>query len=122
MVKNDLLDHLRHPRNVGVIEDADGVGKVKNPLCGDVLNLHLEVRDGRITDARFQSFGCGPAAATASMVTELIRGKTVEEVPELVRREMAPVFQGLPMKDKHCSRLAEEALAKAIEDYRSRNP
>ena len=121
MDKNDLIEHIRHPRNVGIIENADGVGKVRNPLCGDVLNLYLSVKDGRITDARFQSFGCGPAAATTSIVTELVKGKTVDEALESARRGMAPVFEGLPMKDKHCSHLADEALQKALEDYRSRN-
>ncbi len=118
---DDLIEHIRHPRNVGIIEDADGVGKVKNPLCGDVLNLYLKIEDGRIADARFQSFGCGPAAATASIVTELVKGKSVDEALEAARQGMAPIFEGLPMKDKHCSRLAEEALAKALEDYRLRH-
>jgi nitrogen fixation NifU-like protein len=115
-----LMDHFFHPRNVGVIENADGVGKVNNPICGDVLRLYLKVRDDRIADARFQSFGCGAAAATASLVTERIKGKAVAGAPAEARAALAPHLDDLPMRDRHCSRLAEEALGFALEDYFSR--
>jgi len=115
-----VMEHFRNPRNVGVIEDADGVGKVGNPVCGDIMELTIKVQDGVITDARFRTFGCGAAIATSSMVTELVKGKTLEEALEISNRAVAEELGGLPPLKMHCSVLAEQALKSAIEDYRRR--
>jgi nitrogen fixation NifU-like protein len=115
-----VLEHFRNPRNVGRIEDADGVGKVGNPLCGDVMVMYLRIRDDRIEDAKFETFGCGAAIATSSMATELIKGKTVEEALRVTNRVVAEALGGLPPHKMHCSVLAEEAIRAAIEDYRAK--
>jgi nitrogen fixation NifU-like protein len=115
-----VLEHFRNPRNVGRIEDADGVGKVGNPLCGDVMVMYLKIRDDRIEDAKFETFGCGAAIATSSMATELIKGKTVEEALRVTNRVVAEALGGLPPHKMHCSVLAEEAIRAAIEDYRAK--
>jgi nitrogen fixation NifU-like protein len=112
------MEHFRNPRNVGAIEDADGVGKVGNPVCGDIMELTIKVKDGRIEDARFRTFGCGAAIATSSMVTELVKGKTIEEALEISNKAVAEALGGLPAVKMHCSVLAEQALRSAIEDYR----
>jgi nitrogen fixation NifU-like protein len=112
-----VMDHFRNPRNVGVIEDADGVGKVGNPVCGDIMELTIKVDDGVITDARFRTFGCGAAIATSSMVTELVKGKTVEDALSISNRAVAEALGGLPPIKMHCSALAEQALQSAIQDY-----
>jgi nitrogen fixation NifU-like protein len=112
------MEHFRNPRNVGAIEDADGVGKVGNPVCGDIMELTIKVKDGRIEDARFRTFGCGAAIATSSMVTELVKGKTIEEALEISNKAVAEALGGLPPVKMHCSVLAEQALRSAIEDYR----
>jgi len=112
-----LMEHFRNPRNVGVIENADGVGKVGNPVCGDIMELTIKVDDGVITDARFRTFGCGAAIATSSMVTELVKGKTIAEALKLSNKAVAEALGGLPPIKMHCSVLAEQALKSAIEDY-----
>jgi nitrogen fixation NifU-like protein len=114
------MDHFRNPRNVGAIEDADGVGKVGNPVCGDIMELTIKVKDNVIEDAKFRTFGCGAAIATSSMVTELVKGKTIEEALEVSNKAVAEALGGLPPVKMHCSVLAEQALRSAIEDYRKR--
>ena len=115
-----VMDHFANPRNVGVIENADGVGKVGNSVCGDIMNLYLRVENDIITDAKFKTFGCGAAIATSSMVTELVKGKTVEEALGISNRAVAEALGGLPPIKMHCSVLAEDALQAAIDDYLKR--
>jgi nitrogen fixation NifU-like protein len=115
-----VMEHFAHPRNVGEMENPDGIGKVGNPVCGDIMNLYLRVKDGVITDATFKTFGCGAAIATSSMVTELVKGKTVEDALSISNRAVAEALGGLPPIKMHCSVLAEEALKAAIDDYYSR--
>ena len=115
-----VMDHFAHPRNVGEMENPDGVGKVGNPVCGDIMNLYLRVKDGVITDATFKTFGCGAAIATSSMVTELVKGKTVKDALAISNRAVAEALGGLPPIKMHCSVLAEEALKAAIDDYYGR--
>jgi nitrogen fixation NifU-like protein len=115
-----VMDHFAHPRNVGEMENPDGVGKVGNPVCGDIMNLYLRVKDGVITNATFKTFGCGAAIATSSMVTELVKGKTVKDALAISNRAVAEALGGLPPIKMHCSVLAEEALKAAIDDYYSR--
>ncbi len=114
------MEHFRNPRNVGEMEDADGVGKVGNPVCGDIMELSIKVADGVIKDAKFRTFGCGAAIATSSMVTELVKGKTVEEALEISNKAVAEALGGLPPVKMHCSMLAEQALRSAIQDYQER--
>ena len=112
-----VMDHFAHPRNVGEIENADGIGKVGNAVCGDIMNLYLRVENNVITDAKFKTFGCGAAIATSSMVTELVKGKTIDEALAITNRAVAEALGGLPPIKMHCSVLAEEALQSAIDDY-----
>jgi nitrogen fixation protein NifU and related proteins len=112
-----VMEHFNNPRNVGEIENADGIGKVGNPVCGDVMKLYIKVENDVITDAKFKTFGCGAAIATSSMVTELVKGKTIEEAMSLSNRAVAEALGGLPPIKMHCSVLAEDALKSAIEDY-----
>ncbi len=116
-----VMDHFRSPRNVGEMENHDGVGKVGNPVCGDIMELYIKVKDGVIIDAKFKTFGCGAAIATSSMVTELVKNKTVEEALKISNRAVAEALGGLPPIKMHCSVLAEEALKKALDDYRQRS-
>jgi nitrogen fixation NifU-like protein len=111
------MEHFSNPRNVGEIENPDGVGHVGNPVCGDIMELYIKVDNGIITDAKFKTFGCGAAIATSSMVTELVKGKSVEEALEISNRAVAEALGGLPPIKMHCSVLAEEALKSAITDY-----
>jgi len=120
MYSEKVMDHFHNPRNVGKMDDPDGVGTVGNPVCGDVMKLYLKVNDDRIEDAKFQTFGCGAAIATSSMVTELVKGKTLEEAVTLSNKEVADALDGLPPLKMHCSMLAEDALKKAIEDYKEK--
>ena len=113
-----VMDHFLNPRNVGQIEDASGVGEVGNAKCGDIMKIFLDIEDGIIKDVKFQTFGCGSAIASSSMATELIIGKTVEEAWELSNKAVAEALDGLPPVKMHCSVLAEEAIHKAINDYR----
>jgi nitrogen fixation NifU-like protein len=115
-----VMDHFRNPRNVGDIENPDGIGRVGNPVCGDIMELYIKVKDEVIVDAKFKTFGCGAAIATSSMVTELIKNKTIEEASGISNRAVAEALGGLPPIKMHCSVLAEEALTKAIEDYKSK--
>lgn len=120
MYSEKVMEHFRNPRNVGVIEDPDGIGRVGNPVCGDIMELYIKVEDGVIVDAKFRTFGCGAAIATSSMVTEMVKGKTLEEALKISNRAVAEALGGLPPIKMHCSVLAEEALKSAIEDYLSK--
>ena len=115
-----VMDHFRNPRNVGVMENPSGVGKVGNPVCGDVMELSIKVENDIITDAKFRTFGCGAAIATSSMVTELVKGKSLEEALKISNKAVAEALGGLPPIKMHCSVLAEEALKAAIDDYRKK--
>ena len=112
-----VMDHFMNPRNVGKIEDADGVGEVGNAKCGDIMKIYIKVKDGIITDVKFNTFGCGSAIASSSMATEMIKGKPVSEALELTNKAVAEALDGLPAHKLHCSVLAEEAIKAAIEDY-----
>ena len=112
-----VMDHFRNPRNVGVIEDADGVGEVGNEKCGDIMKIYLKIEDGIIRDVKFETFGCGSAIASSSMATELIKGKPVSEALKLTNQAVAEALDGLPAYKMHCSVLAEEAIKNALEDY-----
>lgn len=116
-----VMDHFRNPRNVGVIEDADGVGEVGNVQCGDIMKIYLKINEGIISDVKFETFGCGSAIASSSMATEMIKGKPVAEAMALTNRAVAEALDGLPAHKLHCSVLAEEALKKALQDYYERN-
>jgi len=111
------MDHFKNPRNVGEMADADGVGKVGNPTCGDIMELYIKVKDETIVDAKFQTFGCGAAIATSSMVTEMVKGKKLDEALTISNAMVAEALGGLPPVKMHCSVLAEEALHSAIDDY-----
>lgn len=115
-----VMDHFLHPRNVGEIPDASGIGNVGNPICGDVLKLYLKIKDGIISEAKFKTFGCGAAIATSSMVTELVKGKSIDEALKISNKAVAEALGGLPKVKMHCSVLAEEALKAAIDDYRKK--
>ncbi len=112
-----VMEHFTNPRNVGVIEDADGVGKVGNPLCGDVMEMFIKVEDNRIADVKFRTFGCGAAIATSSIATEMIKGKSIDEAVQLSNKAVAEALGGLPAQKMHCSNLAADAVRSAIEDY-----
>ena len=115
-----VMDHFRNPRNVGVIENADGVGEVGNAKCGDIMKMYLKIDDDVVTDVKFETFGCGSAIASSSMATELIKGKPVSEAMKLTNKAVAEALDGLPAYKMHCSVLAEEAIQAALEDWRSR--
>jgi len=115
-----VLDHFRNPRNVGEIEDPDGVGTVGNPVCGDLMTIYIKVNDDRIEDIKFKTFGCGAAIATTSMTTEMAKGKTLDEAMKITRQDVAEELGGLPPIKMHCSNLAADALHEAIKDYRSK--
>ena len=112
-----VMEHFRNPRNVGEIPDADGIGNVGNPVCGDIMRLYIKVKDKIIVDAKFKTFGCGAAIATSSMVTEIVKGKSIDEALKISNRAVAEALGGLPKVKMHCSVLAEEALKSAIDDY-----
>jgi nitrogen fixation NifU-like protein len=114
------MEHFRNPRNVGVIEDANGIGEVGNAKCGDIMKMYLKIEDDVIQDVKFETFGCGSAIASSSMATELIKGKPVSEAEKLTNQAVAEALDGLPAYKMHCSVLAEEAIHAALEDYRSR--
>jgi len=115
-----VMEHFQNPRNVGVLKDADGVGKVGNPVCGDMMSFYIKVKDNRIEDVKFQTFGCGAAIAVSSMVSEMAMGKTIEEVLKITNRTVAEELGGLPKNKLHCSNLGADALHKAIENYKER--
>ncbi len=113
-----VMDHFMNPRNVGVLEDANGVGEVGNPVCGDIMKMYLKIKKNIITDVKFQTFGCGAAVATSSMVTEMVKGKTVEEALKITNMDVAEALDGLPPIKMHCSNLAQEAIKSAIDNYK----
>ncbi len=115
-----VIEHFQNPRNVGEIEDADGVGTVGNPSCGDIMKMYIKVKDGKITDVKFKTFGCGAAIATSSITTEMAKGMTIEEALKMTRGEVADALGGLPPVKMHCSNLATDALKAAIEDYQAK--
>jgi len=115
-----VMDHFRNPRNVGIIEDANGIGEVGNAKCGDIMKMYLKIEDDIIEDVKFETFGCGSAIASSSMATELIKGKPVSEAMKLTNKAVAEALDGLPAHKMHCSVLAEEAIQSALEDYRKR--
>ncbi len=115
-----VLDHFMKPRNVGTIENPDGYGKVGNPVCGDLMEMYIKVKDGKITDIKFKTFGCGSAIATSSMVTEMVKGMNIEEALKVTRKDVATELDGLPPQKMHCSNLAADALHEAIKDYEKR--
>lgn len=117
MYSEKVMDHFRNPRNMGRMEDADGIGKVGNPVCGDVMWIYIKVKDNRIVDVSFETFGCAAAIATSSMATELVKGKTIEEALEITNKAVATALDGLPPIKLHCSLLAEEGIKAAIDDY-----
>ena len=120
MYTEKVMDHFENPRNVGEIQDADGVGQVGNPTCGDIMKIYLKVNEGVIEDVKFKTFGCGAAIATSSMVTEMVKGKTLEEALKISNKMVAEALGGLPPKKMHCSNLAADALHAAIEDYKAK--
>lgn len=122
MYNEIILDHFRNPRNVGEIKDADGVGEVGNAVCGDMMTFYLKIKDDRITDARYKTFGCGAAIAVSSMVSEMIIGKTIQEVMQMTHKDVSSMLGGLPPQKEHCSNLGIDAVKKAIEDYMSKKP
>ena len=115
-----VMDHFRNPRNVGVIEDANGVGEVGNAKCGDIMKMYLKIENDIVEDVKFETFGCGSAIASSSMATEMIKGKPLSEVRELTNKAVAEALDGLPDYKMHCSVLAEEAIKSALEDYEKR--
>ncbi len=120
MYSEKVMDHFTNPRNVGEIEDANGVGMVGNPACGDIMKLTIKVEEGVIRDIKFKTFGCGAAIATSSMVTELVKGKPLDEAEKITNKTVAEALDGLPPVKMHCSNLAADALHAAIEDYKKR--
>ena len=116
-----VMDHFRNPRNVGVIENADGVGEVGNPVCGDIMKIYLKIRDDTIADVKFETFGCGSAIASSSMATELIKGKPISDALQLTNKAVTEALGGLPARKLHCSVLAEEAIKAALQDYYEKN-
>ncbi len=120
MYSEKVMDHFTNPRNVGEMPDADGVGTEGNPVCGDVMKIFIKVRDDRITDVKFQTFGCGAAIAVSSMVTEMAKGMTLDEAMKITKSSLADALDGLPPQKMHCSNLGADALHKAIEDYRKK--
>lgn len=116
-----VMDHFTHPRNVGEIPDADGVGEVGNAKCGDIMKMYLKIKDDRIEDAKFETFGCGSAIASSSMATELIKGKTIKEALAVTNKQVVDALGGLPAYKLHCSVLAEESIKAAVKNYYDRN-
>ncbi|MBC7326292.1 MAG: Fe-S cluster assembly scaffold protein NifU [Moorella sp. (in: Bacteria)] len=121
MYSEKVMDHFTNPRNVGEIENPSGIGEVGNPICGDIMRLYIQVEDGIIKDVKFKTFGCGAAIATSSMVTEMVKGKTLEEALQISNKAVAEALDGLPAQKMHCSNLAADALHKAIKDYQNKN-
>ncbi len=116
-----VMDHFQHPRNVGSIENADGIGEVGNAKCGDIMKMYLKIQDNVITDVKFETFGCGSAIASSSMATEMIKGKTIDEALAVTNKQVVDALGGLPAHKLHCSVLAEEAIKSAIKNYYDRN-
>ena len=120
MYTEKVMDHFRNPRNMGEIKDADGFGKVGNPKCGDVMAVYIKVKDNKIVDIKFKTFGCTAAIATSSILTEIVKGKTIDEALKVTRDDVANELGGLPAIKMHCSNLAADALREAIKDYRKK--
>ncbi|MDY3031497.1 MAG: Fe-S cluster assembly scaffold protein NifU [Clostridia bacterium] len=120
MYSEKVMDHFAHPRNVGEIENANAVGEVGNAKCGDIMKIYMDIEDNIIKDVKFKTFGCGAAIATSSMATEMVKGKTVDEALQLTNKAVMEALDGLPPEKIHCSVLAEEAIASAIQDYKKR--
>ena len=121
MYSEKVLDHFKNPRNVGELEDADAEGTVGNPVCGDMMTMYIKVKDDRIEDVKFKTFGCGAAIATSSMTTELAKGKTLDEALKISRKDVADALDGLPLVKMHCSNLAADALHEAIKSYKEKS-
>ncbi len=121
LYSDTVMDHFRHPRNVGIIEDADGVGEAGNPVCGDIMKIYLKIDRDVISDVKFETFGCGSAIASSSMATELIKGKPLSEAAALTNKAVTQALDGLPAYKLHCSVLAEEAIKAALKDYYDKN-
>jgi nitrogen fixation NifU-like protein len=117
-----VMEHFMNPRNVGEIENADGVGEVGNPACGDMMRLYLKVEGGKVADAKFRTFGCGAAIASSSMLTEMIKGKTIDEAKAITNQHVSEALGGLPEVKIHCSVMAEEAVKAALDDYSKKHP
>ena len=117
MYSEKVMEHFRNPRNMGEIKDPDGIGTVGNPVCGDLMTIHIKVKDNKIVDIKFKTFGCAAAIATSSMITEIAKGKTLEEAMKITRNTVADELDGLPPIKMHCSNLAADALHAAIEDF-----
>ena len=115
-----VMEHFRNPRNIGVIENADGIGEVGNPVCGDLMTFYIKVKDNRLEDVKFQTFGCGAAIAVSSIVSEMAKGKTLEEAMSITNKDVAEELHGLPKNKLHCSNLGADALHKAIENYKEK--
>jgi len=120
MYSEKVMDHFKNPRNMGNIKDPDGVGEVGNPICGDIMKLYIKVKDNKLIDIKFETLGCGAAIATSSMITEMAKGKNLEEAMKITRQDVADELGGLPPIKMHCSNLAADALKKAIEDYKNK--
>jgi nitrogen fixation NifU-like protein len=120
MYSDKVMEHFRSPRNMGEIKDADGVGTVGNPVCGDLMTIYIKVKNDKITDVKFKTFGCAAAIATSSMITELAKGKTLDEASKITRDNVANELDGLPPIKMHCSNLAADALREAIKDYKKK--
>jgi nitrogen fixation NifU-like protein len=120
MYSAKVLEHFRNPRNMGEMKDADGIGKVGNPECGDIMYIYIKVKDDRLDDIKFQTLGCGAAIATSSMITEMAKGKTLDEALKITKKDVADALDGLPPIKMHCSNLAADGLRRAIEDYRKK--
>jgi nitrogen fixation protein NifU and related proteins len=116
-----VMDHFFNPRNVGIIENADGIGEVGNPRCGDIMRMYIKVKNNIIIDVKFQTFGCGAAVATSSMVTEMIKGKSIETALNITNKSVAEALDGLPPIKMHCSNLAQESVKAAIKDFKKKN-
>ena len=121
LYSDTVMDHFRNPRNVGVLEDADGIGEVGNAKCGDIMKIYLKIKNDMIEDVKFETFGCGSAIASSSMATEMIKGKPVSEAMQLTNKAVAEALDGLPAHKLHCSVLAEEAIKAALQDYYEKN-
>ncbi len=120
MYSEKVMDHFKNPRNVGEITNADGVGTVGNPVCGDLMSVYIKVKDDKLEDVKFKTFGCGAAIATSSMITELAKGKTIDDAMKITRKDVADALGGLPPVKMHCSNLAADALHEAIKDYQKK--
>jgi nitrogen fixation NifU-like protein len=121
MYSKKVMDHFTNPRNVGELADADGIGEMGNPVCGDAMKIFIKVKDDTIVDAKFQTFGCGASIAVSSMVTEMVKGKTIDEALKISKQTVSEALDGLPPQKMHCSNLGADALHKAIEDYRAKH-